>query len=89
MATDKITVRGAGIFGLSIAWVLTQRGAQVQLTSVLAFIPTCELTALLTCILAVVLTLTLTFVLIFTLILILASVLTFILAFLLTGRYSY
>ena len=31
MATDKITVRGAGIFGLSIAWVLTQRGAQVQL----------------------------------------------------------
>lgn len=30
MATDKITVRGAGIFGLSIAWVLTQRGAQVQ-----------------------------------------------------------
>ena len=31
MATDKITVRGAGIFGLSIAWVLKQRGAQVQL----------------------------------------------------------
>lgn len=30
MATDKITVRGAGIFGLSIAWVLTQRGATVQ-----------------------------------------------------------
>ena len=30
MATDKITVRGAGIFGLSIAWVLTQRGASVQ-----------------------------------------------------------
>ncbi|MEL6807587.1 MAG: FAD-binding oxidoreductase [Pseudomonadota bacterium] len=30
MATDKITVRGAGIFGLSIAWVLTQRGAKVQ-----------------------------------------------------------
>ena len=30
MATDKITVRGAGIFGLSIAWVLTQRGAAVQ-----------------------------------------------------------
>lgn len=29
MATDKITVRGAGIFGLSIAWVLCQRGAQV------------------------------------------------------------
>ncbi len=25
-----ITVRGAGIFGLSIAWVLTQRGARVQ-----------------------------------------------------------
>ncbi|WP_299722387.1 FAD-binding oxidoreductase [uncultured Tateyamaria sp.] len=31
MATDKITVRGAGIFGLSIAWVLTRRGAPVQL----------------------------------------------------------
>ncbi|MEM6373553.1 MAG: FAD-binding oxidoreductase [Pseudomonadota bacterium] len=30
MATDKITIRGAGIFGLSIAWVLTQRGADVQ-----------------------------------------------------------
>ena len=30
MATDKITVRGAGIFGLSIAWVLVQRGAKVQ-----------------------------------------------------------
>ena len=30
MATDKLTVRGAGIFGLSIAWVLPQRGAQVQ-----------------------------------------------------------
>ncbi|MEP1585616.1 MAG: FAD-dependent oxidoreductase [Tateyamaria sp.] len=30
MATDKITVRGAGIFGLSIAWVLRQRGANVQ-----------------------------------------------------------
>ncbi|WP_299151839.1 FAD-binding oxidoreductase [uncultured Tateyamaria sp.] len=27
---DKITVRGAGIFGLSIAWELTQRGASVQ-----------------------------------------------------------
>src|SRR6056297_3960673 len=25
-----ITVRGAGIFGLSIAWVLTRRGARVQ-----------------------------------------------------------
>jgi len=30
LATDKITVRGAGIFGLSIAWVLHQRGARVQ-----------------------------------------------------------
>lgn len=30
MATDKITVRGAGIFGLSIAWELSQRGAPVQ-----------------------------------------------------------
>ncbi|MFL4469732.1 NAD(P)/FAD-dependent oxidoreductase [Tateyamaria armeniaca] len=30
MATDKITIRGAGIFGLSIAWVLTRRGARVQ-----------------------------------------------------------
>lgn len=30
MATAEITVRGAGIFGLSIAWVLTQRGARVQ-----------------------------------------------------------
>ncbi|WP_420011711.1 NAD(P)/FAD-dependent oxidoreductase [Tateyamaria sp.] len=30
MATDKITVRGAGIFGLSIAWELTRRGASVQ-----------------------------------------------------------
>ncbi|MEO9685815.1 MAG: FAD-dependent oxidoreductase [Tateyamaria sp.] len=30
MATDKITVCGAGIFGLSIAWVLRQRGANVQ-----------------------------------------------------------
>ncbi|WP_439124113.1 NAD(P)/FAD-dependent oxidoreductase [Marivita sp.] len=27
----EFTVRGAGIFGLSIAWVLTQRGATVQL----------------------------------------------------------
>ena len=27
----EITVRGAGIFGLSIAWVLTRRGAQVQI----------------------------------------------------------
>lgn len=26
----EITVRGAGIFGLSIAWALTQRGARVQ-----------------------------------------------------------
>lgn len=30
MAMPEITVRGAGIFGLSIAWVLTQRGAHVQ-----------------------------------------------------------
>ncbi|MFP7569681.1 NAD(P)/FAD-dependent oxidoreductase [Marivita sp. S2033] len=30
MAMVEITVRGAGIFGLSIAWVLTQRGASVQ-----------------------------------------------------------
>ncbi|WP_299651679.1 FAD-binding oxidoreductase [uncultured Tateyamaria sp.] len=30
MATADITVRGAGIFGLSIAWVLACRGAQVQ-----------------------------------------------------------
>lgn len=30
MATAEITVRGAGIFGLSIAWALTQRGARVQ-----------------------------------------------------------
>ena len=30
MATADITVRGAGIFGLSIAWALTQRGATVQ-----------------------------------------------------------
>lgn len=31
MATAEITVRGAGIFGLSIAWELTQRGAAVQI----------------------------------------------------------
>jgi glycine oxidase len=30
LATHKITVRGAGIFGLSIAWELTRRGARVQ-----------------------------------------------------------
>ncbi|MEM8654219.1 MAG: FAD-binding oxidoreductase [Pseudomonadota bacterium] len=30
MATADITVRGAGIFGLSIAWVLAGRGARVQ-----------------------------------------------------------
>lgn len=29
-----VTVRGAGIFGLSIAWVCTQRGAQVQVVDV-------------------------------------------------------
>ena len=30
MATADITVRGAGIFGLSIAWALVRRGARVQ-----------------------------------------------------------
>ncbi|WP_299685596.1 FAD-binding oxidoreductase [uncultured Tateyamaria sp.] len=30
MATADITVRGAGIFGLSIAWTCVQRGARVQ-----------------------------------------------------------
>lgn len=30
MATAEITVRGAGIFGLSIAWACHQRGAKVQ-----------------------------------------------------------
>ena len=30
MAMPEITVRGAGIFGLSIAWVLASRGASVQ-----------------------------------------------------------
>ncbi|MEL6621183.1 MAG: FAD-dependent oxidoreductase [Pseudomonadota bacterium] len=30
MATAEITVRGAGIFGLSIAWMLSTRGALVQ-----------------------------------------------------------
>lgn len=30
MAMPEITVRGAGIFGLSIAWALTRRGASVQ-----------------------------------------------------------
>ena len=30
MATPDITVRGAGIFGLSIAWACVQRGARVQ-----------------------------------------------------------
>jgi len=30
LATAEITVRGAGIFGLSIAWTLVQRGASVQ-----------------------------------------------------------
>ncbi|WP_223424268.1 NAD(P)/FAD-dependent oxidoreductase [Tateyamaria pelophila] len=31
MATTEITVRGAGIFGLSIAWELTRRGAKIQI----------------------------------------------------------
>lgn len=31
MAMAEITVRGAGIFGLSIAWVLARRGAKVQI----------------------------------------------------------
>ncbi|MEM6758494.1 MAG: FAD-dependent oxidoreductase [Pseudomonadota bacterium] len=30
MATPDITIRGAGIFGLSIAWTCVQRGASVQ-----------------------------------------------------------
>lgn len=30
MATTEITIRGAGIFGLSIAWEMTRRGARVQ-----------------------------------------------------------
>lgn len=30
LATTEITVRGAGIFGLSIAWELNRRGAKVQ-----------------------------------------------------------
>ncbi len=31
MASIDVTVRGAGIFGLSIAWVLVQRGAKVRI----------------------------------------------------------
>lgn len=31
MASVDVTVRGAGIFGLSIAWALVQRGARVQI----------------------------------------------------------
>ncbi|MFW2588855.1 NAD(P)/FAD-dependent oxidoreductase [Sagittula sp. SSi028] len=30
MTSVDVTIRGAGIFGLSIAWALTQRGARVQ-----------------------------------------------------------
>ena len=30
MASIDLTVRGAGIFGLSIAWTAVQRGAKVQ-----------------------------------------------------------
>lgn len=30
MATPDITIRGAGIFGLSVAWACVQRGAKVQ-----------------------------------------------------------
>ena len=30
MAMAEITIRGAGIFGLSIAWVLARRGLRVQ-----------------------------------------------------------
>ncbi len=30
LASTDLTIRGAGIFGLSIAWIATQRGAQVQ-----------------------------------------------------------
>ncbi|WP_245626920.1 FAD-binding oxidoreductase, partial [Aestuariivita boseongensis] len=31
MAMGDITIRGAGIFGLSIAWICARRGARVRL----------------------------------------------------------
>ncbi|MGQ0564015.1 MAG: NAD(P)/FAD-dependent oxidoreductase [Gemmobacter sp.] len=34
MATRQVTVRGAGIFGLSIAWALLRRGASVRVTDI-------------------------------------------------------
>ncbi|MDX2484824.1 MAG: NAD(P)-binding protein, partial [Pseudodonghicola sp.] len=30
MAMADLTVRGAGVFGLSIAWICARRGARVQ-----------------------------------------------------------